>query len=126
MDGGHVGPNIRQPQPNDVFSRSWIHLISEHCPRSLSAISFGILFFFATIISAVSVPNSPGIHQVSVSMKNDLVTRQKAKAPLLNVIQATLPVNVPEDISCSMVLMDHSFGWSYDKPFVGQFSRYLN
>jgi hypothetical protein len=121
MDTGHEGSGCCNPQQIDAFSGSRIHLNSNHRSRSLSAILFASLFIFATIISAISIPDSPGLNQISVSVKNDLATRQEPKEPLLNVMQATLPVNVPEDISCTLLLMDHSFGWSYDKPFVGEF-----
>jgi hypothetical protein len=125
MNAGLVGSGVGQPRQIDVFSGSYIRLNSAHRPRSLLAILFGSLFLLATIISAISIPDSSGLQQISVTAKNGLVTRQKPKAPLLNVMQATLPVNVPDDTSCTLLLMDHSFGWSYDKPFIGEFPNIL-
>ncbi|KAF2204742.1 hypothetical protein GQ43DRAFT_121191 [Delitschia confertaspora ATCC 74209] len=40
---------------------------------------------------------------------------------LLDVIQVSQPVLSPENATCKQVLMEHSFAYSYGKPFVGHY-----
>jgi hypothetical protein len=42
---------------------------------------------------------------------------------LLDVIELDNPVKIPPGADCSTKLMEHSFGWSYDKPFIGEFAQ---
>jgi hypothetical protein len=68
---------------------------------------------FASLISlAQSLPQGPAI--------NDLAPPTTSSPTLLDVFQVYTPVHVPQDVSCAVKLMDHSFGLSYGKPFVGQ------
>lgn len=40
--------------------------------------------------------------------------------PLLEVLQLTTPVVIPEDADCTQTLMEYSFANSYGQPFVGR------
>jgi hypothetical protein len=84
----------------------------------LSILSQTILIAAATAV----VPELQKIYNL-----NDLSTIPSAtemptpneKPALLDVIQVYTPVRVPADATCKSTLMVYSFGWSYDKPFVG-------
>jgi hypothetical protein len=74
-----------------------------------------LLLRFASLVSlAQSLPQNPAI--------NDVAAPPTSIPTLLDVFQVYTPVHMPQDVSCEVKLMDHSFGFSYGKPFVGKSS----
>ena len=70
---------------------------------------------FASLASlGQSLPQNPAM--------NDVAAPSTSAAALLDVFQVYTPVHMPQDVSCEVKLMDHSFGFSYGKPFVGKFN----
>jgi hypothetical protein len=77
---------------------------------------------FASLISlGQSLPQAPAINDVAPPAISDATPPGTSSPALLDVFQVYTPVHVPQDASCVVKLMDHSFGFSYGKPFVGEF-----
>jgi Peptide N-acetyl-beta-D-glucosaminyl asparaginase amidase A len=41
-------------------------------------------------------------------------------APILSVVQVTPSIKVPELTNCTVILMEHTFAFSYGKPFISE------
>jgi hypothetical protein len=115
------GPNAAEARPLLQCSQKSTCIRSQRRFRTFSVFVLAFFLYLTTVVSAASVSLSDSQDSFRLPTKDVPIAREvPKKAPLLNVLQAATPVKVPEDTSCTLKLMEHSFGWSYDKPFIGQ------
>lgn len=80
----------------------------------------------ATITSSAS-PSSTAVLEV-FQVYQPVLTPDGPTAETISSdgsLNTTTIESTEHDVSCTKLLMEHSFGWSYGIPFVGKFVRYL-
>ncbi|KAF2266670.1 hypothetical protein CC78DRAFT_458814 [Lojkania enalia] len=94
--------------------------------RRLKKSGNGFLPFLSFLLILVAIPRvafASLLSGVDLGAPRTILSRRAPNetSPLLNCIQVSPPVLSPSKPSQTQTLMVHTFGWSYGKPFVGNY-----